>query len=342
MINGVIATEGAQSAAYGGGLTLSAEQWEDAGVSRKKLRLLVASGDLVRVRHGCYITRETAAEAKGEPRLAHAVKASAVCAGTTCTSVASHHSAARMHGIEMLHPPGEDIVTITVPPGDRTGRHRGADVTRQAARLPAGHVTKFRGVPVTTVARTVVDIARASTFMQGVVVADSALRKQLTLTAEMMAVLRDCEGWPGVRVARRVAEFADWAAESVLESCARVVFHEQGLPEPVLQVPLLGSDGRFAARVDFCWPEFGTVAEADGMAKYQTRGGFKEHHKRDERIRDVGWEAVHFSWDELFADPGGIAGRIRFCFDRGLDPTAKKRRESVRQPALATRRTGWL
>lgn len=317
----------------------TAARWKKAGLSDRKFRLLVASGDLVVVRRGCYATKETVTAAKEDPSVDHAIKVAAAVAANRCRGgVASHHSAARVHGIEMLHPPGKDVITITVQPGRQTGRNKDTDVLRHAARLPEGHVTKFRGLPVTTVARTVADIARTSTFMQGVVVADSALRHNPTVKTAIRDVLQYCERWPGISMARRVAEFADWVPESPLESCARVVFHEHGLPAPVFQAPILGRNGRRAARGDFCWPEFGTIAEADGMGKYEERGDFKEHHERDSRIREVGWEVVHFSWDELFATPADVVARIRFSFERGLDPSARKRRNRFPQAVAMTRR----
>ncbi|MBO0803026.1 MAG: hypothetical protein J2P25_08125 [Nocardiopsaceae bacterium] len=315
-------------------------QWKETGVSEKKLKLLVSGGDLVRVRYGFYATKEILARAAEDPPLAHAIQVAAVRAASMRGGVASHHSAARMHGIELLHPPEEDVVTLTVPPGRQWGRHGPRGVVRHAAQLAEGHVTTLYGLPVTVAARTVADIARTSTFMQGVVVADSALRKRLTLKPDMQAVLEDCKRWPGIDLARRVAEFADWAPESVLESCARVVFREQGLPPPLLQVPLLGRGGAFAARVDFCWPDFGTVAETDGMAKYETHDDLKDQYHRDTRIQDAGWEVVHFSWKELFSDPAGIIARIRAAFERGLEPSATKRRESVPQAAVGLRQDG--
>lgn len=180
----------------------SRPQWEAAGVSGKKLALLVASGDLVRVRNGFYATKEILATAAGDPRLTHAIKVAAVRATSTRDGVASHHSAARIHGIELLDPPEENVVTVTVQPGRRTGRRRGADVIQYAARLPDKHIGKYRDLPITVAARTVADIARASTFMQGVVIAESALRQRLTLKSEIQAVLEGANdgpvsSWPG-------------------------------------------------------------------------------------------------------------------------------------------------
>jgi very-short-patch-repair endonuclease len=109
-----------------------------------------------------------------------------------------------------------------------------------------------------------------------------------------------------------------------------VVFREHGLHDPQLQVPLLGRDGRFAARVDFCWHEFGTVVEADGMAKYTTHDDLKRQYHRDALLQDAGWEVLHFSWKELFSDPAGVVARIRAAFERGLERSTSRRRDGVR------------
>lgn len=62
------------------------------------------------------------------------------------------------------------------------------------------------------------------------------------------------KGWPGAEQARRVIDFSNGLAESALESCARVVFHEAGLPQPELQVILGIGNGR-SVRVDFPWSD---------------------------------------------------------------------------------------
>lgn len=251
-------------------------------------------------------------------------------------AVASHHSAARIHDLDLLHPPAEHIVIVTVPASQKGGPMKAGDVVRHTAALPGGQVTDFRGVPVTTVARTVADIARTSTFAQGVVAADSAMRRYGNIRPPVLAVLGACPGWPGVALARKVAEFAEWAPETPLESAARAVFHERGLPEPVFQAPIIGTSGSTVARTDFCWPEFGAIAEADGVDKYLRRGDIKQDHQRDSRIREVGWEVVHFLWDELFAAPDEVVERIRFAFERGTDPAAVRRRARFPQAIART------
>jgi len=81
----------------------------------------------------------------------------------------------------------------------------------------------------------------------------------------------------------------------VLESCARVVFAEAGLPAPVLQAAIATGAAEFIAKVDFCWPSYRVIAEADGMAKYDDPRRARDQIMRDTRLRDAGYKVVHFT-----------------------------------------------
>ena len=115
-----------------------------------------------------------------------------------------------------------------------------------------------------------------------------------------------------------MADFASASAESVLESCARVSFRDQGLPAPELQVSIIGRSRTVIARVDFLWRGFWTVAEADGLLKYNGRDDAIAELKRDRLLREAGFEVVHFTWKELFTEPARVATRIRETFARSL------------------------
>jgi len=177
-------------------------------------------------------------------------------------------------------------------------------------------VTKRYGVAVTTAARTVADLARTGTFMEGVVVADAALYERHASKSELRRVLAGCERWPGTSRARQVIDFADGLAESVLESCARVLFRDHGLPPPELQVHITGRDRTMIARVDFFWRRHGVVAETDGLLKYDSGERAIAERRRDRLLLEAGFEVVHVTWQELFSDPARVAGRIREAFRR--------------------------
>src|SRR5262249_61592354 len=110
-------------------------------------------------------------------------------------------------------PPGE-TVALTGPPGTTSRRTCRAGIRIHIAALPAGHVIARRGLPVTSVARTVVDLARASSFQAGVVAADSALRSRQASKADLELCVAACAPSPGIPNARRVALFADRRAEA--------------------------------------------------------------------------------------------------------------------------------
>lgn len=291
--------------------------WQAAGLSKSQLYALVDSGELVKIRHGAYATSSVLARAETDPGLRHAVDVTAIMVTRMHKGIASHHSAALLHGLRLLNQPPAGTVTLTVPPGTRTGRHRQAPrIICHAAQLPELQVTKRYGIPVTTAARAVADIARTTTFMEGVVVADAALYERHASKGELRRVLESCERWPGTSRARQVIDFADGLAESVLESCARVLFRQHGLPPPELQVHITGRDRTMIARVDFFWRRYGVIAETDGLLKYDSGERAIAERRRDRLLQEAGFEVVHVTWRELFGDPARVAGRIREAFRR--------------------------
>ena len=288
-------------------------EWRAAGITPAQFRSLTRAGDLVRVRHGVYATRAAMESAGTDPRQGHALRVAAARAHVGRDAVASYQSAAQLHGIDLLRNPPDGAVWLTRPPGlNHSPRQDG--IRLYSARLPSRHVTTLYGVPLTTATRTVIDLARSLTFMEGVVVVDSALRLGKTTDFGLADILRFCARWPGADQARRVRDFSTSDAGSVLESCARVVFAEAGLPVPVLQAAIATADAEFIARVDFCWPAYQVIAEADGMAKYDDPRRARAQIMRDIRLRDAGYKVVHFTWDELFRTPDRVIARIRAAF----------------------------
>ncbi len=284
-----------------------------AGVPPAGIRRFVRRGVLREVGRGVYAQAGPATEVAGCAR-GQALPIAAALATMGAGVVASHHSAASIHGLQTLgRPPA--AVAVTRPPGtgSRTGR---PGVRVHAAALPAGHQTSWRGVPLTSVARTVVDLARASSFRAGVVVADSALRTKRTSKADLQSVLTDCHRWRGIQQARQVVAFSDARSESVFESISRVVFRDQGLPPPELQAWV--GDEDVVGRVDFLWSAYRTIAEADGAVKYANPAQAMAQLQRDARLREAGFEVVHFTWDEIIYVPAQVAASIRAAFRRRL------------------------
>ena len=299
---------------------MSTAQLVAAGQSPHQIRAMVECGELLRISRGYYATADLA---ELVPRLdigALLLSAGAAATALGPSAVVSHQTAAQLHGLSMLGPPPAAL-SLTRPPGvgSRSGK---PGVRIHCAALPAEHVGGRLAVPVTTVPRTVIDLARVLDFRAGVVVADSALQQKLTSKNELRAVIAACPRWRGVRTATQVLEFADGRAESPLESLARVAFRDCGLPPPELQVVVTAA-GEFIGRVDFMWKQFRTVAEADGAAKYEDKSRASYEFRRDARLRDAGFEVVHFTWKDIISDTDAVASSIRRAFER-----ARSRRQS--------------
>lgn len=298
-----------------GGVVTAAELVA-AGLSEGKIEALVRRGVLAAVLHGTYADVARVAEAtQSDPARTRLVSVAAAVATAGPGAAASHEDAAVVHGLALLERPRPEVHTITVPPSPTLGRRRRAAVQVHTAALPAGHVRVRDGIPVTSVARTVVDLARTLPFRAGVVVADSALCRYQVGKGELEAVLRDCGRWPGIAKARRVVAFSDALAESPFESIARVAFADGRLPAPMLQVWIM-APGHAIARVDFLWDQHATIAEADGAVKYADPDRARKQLKRDSELRRAGYEVVHFTWQDLAANPDQVIAWIIAAFGR--------------------------
>lgn len=287
-----------------------------AGLSARQIRRLVTAGGLAHVRPGVYARISVGGAPAVGP--AHEVLLlAAALAVTGSRSVGSHQTAATVHGLSLPGSPSARLIHVTRAPGDRGSRtRRRPGVLVHNAALSVGDVVVKQGVPVTSAGRTVVDLARTVPFAEGVAVADSALRDKTTTRGELETVLARCVRWPGIQRARQVVAFADPLAESVLESISRVAFHEHGLPPPELQV-WVGDEDEIAGRVDFLWRQHRTIAEADGAIKYTGPAKALAQLNRDTRLREAGFEVVHFTWPEITRVPGQVADAIRAAFRRG-------------------------
>lgn len=299
-------------AARQGGV-FTAAQAAGAGYPRHEVRSLLSSGQWVRLRRGTYAEAAIVAAATDRPA-AHRLRAAAFVLALGPGAVVSHESAILLQELSHLTVP-PDRVVLTAP-------QRTASVTRslqvRQASLPESHIRRDGVVPMTTAARTTVDVAREMSFREAVVVADSALRRRAT-REEMRDVLSFCRFWPGVTSAARVVDFADGRAEAVSESLARVVFAEQGLPPPEPQQWV--GDGEPIGRVDFLWRDRRTIGEVDGRIKYQQDPDALWREKlREERLREAGFEVVRMTWQQLVRHPQRTAGRVAQAFVRAGHP----------------------
>lgn len=272
-----------------------------AGVSSRQLR---PGGGLVRLRQGVYAQRSRLELATLQERTVLHVAAARLT--TDVDLVAAGRTAALAHALPVLGVPRRlDLVERK----ELRPRHHGSSTT-----LGGDDVVEMLGVPVTSLTRTAVDVARRHGFAAGVVTADAVMARSVS-REELLSTVDACRGWSGSRTARRVIEYADPLAETALESLGRARFEEEGLPPCELQV-VLGDDDGPIGRVDHYWAEHRTVAEGDGALKYAGPGDLFAEKRREDRLREAGFEVVRYTWDEVLRTPALVAARILAAFTR--------------------------
>lgn len=268
------------------------------------------TGQWTRLQTGAYV--ETAVlQAAGEAER-HAIEVAARLLVLRPGWVGARRSAAVLHDLPLLGTTPQRVQLVAAPlrPSDRArSRHE------RLAALTEPERSVARGVPVTGLARTVVDVSRSEGRRGGVVLADAALRRGLE-PAELAWVVQQCSTWPGATRAVAVACFADGRSESLHESVSRVVLAELGLPAPEPQVEVW-LDGVLLGRMDFLWKDRRTVGEADGMAKYVDRGVLRAEKLRQEALEDVGLQVVRWGWEESWSRPSHLRHRVQRAFVRG-------------------------
>jgi predicted transcriptional regulator of viral defense system len=135
---------------------------EQAGITDARIRVLVRRGVLVSLGRGVYARTELAGQI-GDRTL----RLSAALAVAGPGAVASHYDAALIHGLALLERPPANVSSVSHPRGFAGGRARRPGVRVHLVSLPPGQVTTASGVPVTTVARTVVDLAQDDAVQVG-------------------------------------------------------------------------------------------------------------------------------------------------------------------------------
>jgi hypothetical protein len=234
-----------------------------AGVTDGELQRLRRTRTVTRLRRGAYVPSDD--ERLRRPESRHVLLVRATVPGLTAGSVVSHASAAALHGLPVWAVGLERVhVTRRGSGGGRVSR----GLHLHVAPLDPFEVVEVDGILVTSVARTILDMARSVPFTQAVVVADGALFTGRVVHDDLRAAQERAARWRGGPRALRVVDFSSELAESPGESRSRVAMGRAELPRPVLQWKVYAADGRFLGRVDFGWPELGTVGEFDGLVKY--------------------------------------------------------------------------
>jgi len=256
-------------------------------ISRRALASHLEAGAIVRVFHGVYaldqpdtLGRLAALErATGKPIVA--------CMGT----------AAELHGFDIEN----DGRLHVLDPGIRI--RPTADLMvhqRDGALLRRAH-----GRLVTAPAWTAVEVARTMKRRRVLATLDAALRSGSCTPTELQRAIGEQKGRRGIVAVRELISFADSRAESPMESEARLVFIDGGLPTAVLQHEIIDHCGQLW-RVDFAWPDAMVAAEYDSMQWHAGPEMWKRDRLKSARLAECGWSVVRFVVDDVRRHPAEL------------------------------------
>jgi hypothetical protein len=203
-------------------------------------------------------------------------------------------------------------VLVDVAVAERIGRARpGIRVHRPKVWAPEDR-TVVDGIPCTTVARTLVDLAGVLKPPALERAVERAARTQVLDVRAIADVLERVDRPRGVRALRRALAIAASApfTRSELERRFLALCRDAGLPQPLTNAHVETSPGQWI-EVDFLWPTKGLAVETDGWATHGTPLAVRRDRRRDRALRAAGWEVERFDWTEVVLDPAGTVNALR-------------------------------
>jgi hypothetical protein len=220
--------------------------------------------------------------------------------------VVAGHSASALHGARWVN-------------GDRPAeliydnRHAPASVRTWSDRIEDDETTVLGGVPVTSPARTALDLA--CRYPRGAAVAAiDALARATDLKIPDVELLADrYKGRRGVRRARAALALVDAGAESPRESWLRLALVRAGFPAPQTQIPVYDEYGQLVAELDMGWEHLKLAVEYDGDQHWTDRRQFRKDITRAEALSDLGWINVRVTAEDT---EGGVIARVAAAWAR--------------------------
>jgi very-short-patch-repair endonuclease len=269
---------------------ITREQLSEAGLGRGQIARRVAGGRMRRLHRSVYLL------GAAPPTLMGRVRAAAMAVGPD--AVVSHRSAAEMFG---LLPEAAGGVDVTVA-GRNPGVEPGIRLHRVGA-IERGDVTSMRGVPVTSVARTICDLAATEPAREVEAAFQEALYRQIVAERWLLAILAREPRRKGGPVIRALLHDPRMTRSEKERALLRLVDAAQ-LPRPLTNVRVHGY------LLDAFWPNENLVVEFDGWDGHGHRLAFDSNRKRDQVLLARGIRTMRVTGRHFKEEPVAVAARI--------------------------------
>lgn len=260
-------------------------------MSRKQPDAQLRRGHLVRVWRGVYSVESPDLTGRLQALDLFLRSDAVACLGT----------AAALYGFDTENPTAIHILDpgVRVRPtiGLMVHQRTGAPLRRIAGRL------------ATAPAWTAIEVGRQLSRPRALATLDAALHSHRCTLPELLKAVRDQSGRRGIVAVRELLELADGRAESAMESEARLVMIDGGLPKPELQYEITGRNGDMW-RVDFAWPEQRVCAEYESIDWHAGRAEMLRDKTRFAGVQEVGWTMIPIVVTDVRAEPRRLTDRI--------------------------------
>lgn len=221
-------------------------------------------------------------------------------------AVLSHRSAAGHLG---LRPDNRARTDVTVP--SRSARSRAGIDIHVSRTLEPQDVVVHEGIPCTSVARTLLDLAEVVNRRGVERAIDQAERLRVFDLRAVWEALSRAAGRRGAGVLRGL--LSGYAGPTLtdreLEERFLALCRAAGLPQPAVNEWILLDGG--AVKADFLWRGERLVIETDGWESHATRRAFRGDRARDRRLLLAGYQTQRFTWDDVVYEPAEVGRTVR-------------------------------
>jgi hypothetical protein len=306
-------------------LALAADQWGQVarwqvlglGWTYRMIHRRVSSGEWREVQPGVYLVG-------GAPSSWYQRLMAGVLAAGPQAAV-SQLAAAGVWGFEGIR---SGAVDVTSPRWLR--RPHGAVDLHESQDLVQADITRYRGIPITTPLRTVVDIGCRVSLTQLESMAVEGIRRGWFSYRDLRRRHREVarRGRNGAGPLRHVLH--GWAgAEGLAHSGWEVrldrLIQRLGFPRPVRQARILDVHGNFVAQVDLAYPWWRIAIEADSETWHTGLSRFHHDRSRWNLVRAAGWELLTYTYEHYRNDHRHIARTLQATIDRAIARTGISR-----------------
>jgi Protein of unknown function (DUF559) len=269
-------------------------RWQliELGLSRRAIEWRLANRRLHRVYQGVYAVVLRSISPRGH-------RMAAVLAYGR-RAVLSHRQAGSEWGICQFN---QRRSQVTVP---KTGRANRPHIRVHHADLHPEDVTVHNGIPVTSVARTLLDIAPDTASGNLLRMVEEADRRAIfDLGAVERVIARNLHHKGAKRLSAVITDYREPPpVRSEFEREFLELIEREGIPRPLINTEVCG------AEVDICWPDAKLIVELDGRGYHSSPHAFETDRLRDARLLKAGYVVLRITYRRLRADPQGVIDDI--------------------------------